>query len=114
MDMGFDQAAAAQAALRVIGGRVRDKLRLDRGDFSLGEADIDGTAVGCSRYARVADHVVEHERAPHLRAPFDRVIAAASRWGLPARGLVEEIVDLAGSLFVDARHLRQIAERGAL
>src|SRR3954467_10757497 len=31
-----------------------------------------------------------------------------------ARGLVEEIVDLAGGLFIDARHLGEIDERGAL
>src|SRR3954454_24741230 len=52
--------------------------------------------------------------SPHSWKPFDRVIAAASRWGLAARGFVEEIVDLASGLFIDARHLRQIAERGAL
>src|SRR4051812_25854475 len=33
---------------------------------------------------------------------------------LSARRLVEEIVDLAGGLVVDARHLRQIGKRGAL
>jgi hypothetical protein len=59
--MCLDQAAAAQAALRVVGGRVRDQLRLDCRDFPFGEADIDGAAVGRSGHARVADHVVEHE-----------------------------------------------------
>src|SRR6185369_1308097 len=34
--------------------------------------------------------------------------------GLSGRGLVEEIVDLAGGLVVDARHLRQVGKRGAL
>src|SRR5207244_4405126 len=36
------------------------------------------------------------------------------RSALPARRLVEEIVDLAGGFFVDARHLRKIVQRGAL
>src|SRR3982751_2595751 len=31
-----------------------------------------------------------------------------------ARGLVEEIVNFAGGLFIDARHLGKIVERGAL
>ena len=60
MDVGLDQPAAAQAALRVMGGRIGLKPWLNGGDLAIREADVDGAVIGRSRHAGVADHVIEH------------------------------------------------------
>jgi hypothetical protein len=58
--MGFDQPAAAQASLRVVGRRVGSQGRLDGGNPALRKADIGLAAVGRARKPRIADDEVEH------------------------------------------------------
>ena len=64
MNVGLDQASAAEAPRGIVRGRIGLDSRLDRLDPPAGKADVDEVTIRGCRQARIANDEIEHWHLP--------------------------------------------------